>query len=185
MPQCRHGIIHRHACVCRIRQFQKRYKKGIDILVSDERTANGAPAGGRLILRTDGASRGNPGAAAAGIVIEREDGEVLMSLGKYLGEMPNNQAEYRALILGLRTVAEMCPAAVSVYMDSELVVRQMTGVYQVRDAVLQQLYQEARTLVRSLPQVTFTHVRRAQNAAADHLANQALNSRQREQRQHG
>jgi len=132
-----------------------------------------------MVLRTDGASRGNPGPAAAGIVIEHLDGTVLSQLGQYLGEMPNNQAEYRALILGLQLVTDWQPAAVDIYMDSELVVRQMTGVYQVRDATLQLLYREAMALVKALPHVTFTHVRRAQNALADRMANQALNERLR------
>jgi ribonuclease HI len=147
--------------------------------VSDESAATSAGTGERLALRTDGASRGNPGPAAAGIVIEQVDGTILAQRGQYLGEMPNNQAEYRALILGLRLVTDWQPAAVNVYMDSELVVRQMTGVYQVRDATLRQLYREAMALVKALPHVTFTHVRRAQNALADRLANQALNERRR------
>ena len=142
-------------------------------------TATNARSGERLVLRTDGASRGNPGPAAAGIVIEQVDGTILAQYGQYLGEMPNNQAEYRALILGMKLVTERQPEAVDIYMDSELVVRQMTGVYQVRDATLQQLYREAMALVKPLPQVTFTHVRRAQNALADRLANQALNERMR------
>ncbi|HEY7339960.1 MAG TPA: ribonuclease HI family protein [Ktedonobacterales bacterium] len=147
--------------------------------MSDESAATSAGTGERLALRTDGASRGNPGPAAAGIVIEQVDGTILAQRGQYLGEMPNNQAEYRALILGLRLVTDWQPAAVNVYMDSELVVRQMTGVYQVRDATLRQLYREAMALVKALPHVTFTHVRRAQNALADRLANQALNERRR------
>lgn len=138
----------------------------------------------RLILRTDGASRGNPGPAAAGIVVERaQNGEVIVKIGRYLGEMPNNQAEYRALILGLQTVSALKPPAVDVFMDSELVVRQMTGVYQVRDTALRTLYQEAMALVRALPEVRFTHVRRAQNALADRLANAALDEHQRTTRQ--
>jgi len=147
--------------------------------VSDESARTKAGIGERLVLRTDGASRGNPGPAAAGIVIEHLDGTVLTQLGQYLGEMPNNQAEYRALILGLRLVTDWQPAAVDIYMDSELVVRQMTGVYHVRDATLHLLYQEAMALVKALPHVTFTHVRRAQNALADRMANQALNERLR------
>ncbi|HEX5439605.1 MAG TPA: ribonuclease HI family protein [Ktedonobacterales bacterium] len=147
--------------------------------MSNDMTAANARTGERLALRTDGASRGNPGPAAAGIVIEQVDGTILAHYGQYLGEMPNNQAEYRALILGLKLVTERQPAAVEIYMDSELVVRQMTGVYQVRDAMLQQLYREAMALVKALPHVTFTHVRRAQNALADRLANQALNEQRR------
>lgn len=108
---------------------------------------------------------------------------MFQQFGHYLGEMPNNQAEYRALILGLRAVAKLHPGAVDVFMDSELVVRQMTGVYQVRDAVLRTLYDEAIRLTRALPHVTITHVRRGQNALADRLANQALNDQQRKSRQ--
>lgn len=152
--------------------------------MSDEASTSNIPAGERLVLRTDGASRGNPGPAAAGVVIEQANGAVITQVGYYLGEMPNNQAEYRALILGLDLVARFRPASVQVYMDSELVVRQMTGVYQVRDATLRLLYQEATALAGALPQVTFTHVRRAQNALADRLANLALSSPRRETHRH-
>lgn len=131
-------------------------------------------SGERLIVRTDGASRGNPGHAAAGIAIEHADG-TLMARGKqYLGIMTNNQAEYRALIAGLKAVARYSPSAVTVYMDSELIVRQMTGRYKVRDASLQPLFAEAQALVRALPGVTFQHVPRGKNALADKLANEAL-----------
>jgi ribonuclease HI len=163
----------------------KSMRKGASTLVSDESATDDAGTGERLTLRTDGASRGNPGPAAAGIVIERMDGSILAQLGQYLGEMPNNQAEYRALILGLKMVVDRQPVAVDIYMDSELVVRQMTGVYQVRDVTLQQLHREAMMLVQVLPQVTFTHIRRAQNALADRLANQALNEQRSAHRQHG
>lgn len=128
----------------------------------------------RLVLRTDGASRGNPGPAAAGVVVQREDGTPVAEGKHYLGEMPNNQAEYRALILGLKAVARYRPAFVSVYMDSELVVRQMIGQYRVKDAGLQPLYAEARQLTDALPGVSFIHVPRARNARADALANEAL-----------
>lgn len=141
-----------------------------------ETTANEAP-GQRLILRTDGASRGNPGHAAAGVVIERADGSPLAQGKLYLGVLTNNQAEYRALILGLKSVARYKPSAVAVYMDSELVVFQMTGKYKVKDGALRSLYDEARTLVAGLPAVSFTHVLRGKNAQADRLANEALDAR--------
>lgn len=135
--------------------------------------------GERLILRTDGASRGNPGHAAAGVVVEREDG-TLKARGKtYLGVMTNNQAEYRALILGLRAVARYSPREVCVYMDSELVVKQMLGEYKVRDETLRPLYDEARELAGALPRISFAHVPRGKNALADKLANEALDERQR------
>lgn len=131
-------------------------------------------SGARLLLRTDGASRGNPGPAAAGIVIESADGTLLARGKKYLGRLTNNQAEYQALILGLKAVAARSPASVAVYMDSELIVKQMNGQYRVKDAVLRPLFDEARSLVSALPAVTFTHVRRGFNALADALANEAL-----------
>ncbi len=132
-----------------------------------------------LVLRTDGASRGNPGHAAAGVVIEREDGTLLARGKKYLGVMTNNQAEYRALILGLKSVARYAPTTVRVLMDSELVVRQMMGQYRVKDESLRPLWEEAKALADALPAVSFVHVRRAENAAADALANTALDEQAR------
>jgi probable phosphoglycerate mutase len=129
------------------------------------------------MLRTDGASRGNPGPAAAGVVIEREDGQVVARGGHYLGIMTNNQAEYRALIAGLQAVARYRPAAVTVCLDSELVVHQMNGRYKVRHPDLYPLYDQARALARDLPEVRFVHVPRALNHLADALANQALDAK--------
>src|SRR5262245_44095003 len=130
--------------------------------------------GQRLVLRTDGASRGNPGHAAAGVVIESEEGMPLAQGKRYLGVMTNNQAEYRALILGLLAVTRYRPAAVRVCLDSELVVRQLHGEYAVRDEALRPLYEEACARATLLPKVTFEHVRRGANALADRLANAAL-----------
>jgi ribonuclease HI len=130
--------------------------------------------GQRLILRTDGASRGNPGPAAAGIVISLESGADVLQAKQYLGRMTNNQAEYRALLMGLEAVTEMHPASVLVKMDSELIVKQMRGQYAVRSVDLLPLHQQARALVRALPKVEFVHVRRGENAIADALANKAL-----------
>ena len=135
-----------------------------------------------LILRTDGASRGNPGHAAAGVVVESPTGEMIAFGKQYLGVITNNQAEYRALILGLKTVALFHPRRVVVYMDSELVVNQMTGRYKVNDGPLKDLWREARELASALPAVTFTHVLRAKNAAADRLANEALDAHARARR---
>ncbi len=144
--------------------------------------AAGATAGQTLVLHTDGASRGNPGPAAAGVVIVRPDGTPVARGKKYLGEMPNNQAEYRALLLGLQAARHYAPASVEVRMDSELVVRQMQGQYKVNDPVVRTLHERAQTLVRELPRVTFVHVPRAQNAEADRLANQALDEHARRER---
>jgi ribonuclease HI len=96
--------------------------------------------------------------------------------------MTNNQAEYRALLLGLTAIQRYSPSSVRVLMDSELIVRQMRGEYKVRDDGLRELYEQAVRLARSLPTVTFTHVPRAQNARADALVNQALDEREQTER---
>jgi len=133
--------------------------------------------GQKLILRTDGAARGNPGPAAAGVVIEDPSGRLLARGKKYLGYMTNNQAEYHALILGLRAIARYQPAAVQVYIDSDLLAQQMNGRYRVRHPNLKALYDEARALCDALPIVRIAHVPRAQNYLADELANTALDQR--------
>jgi ribonuclease HI len=132
--------------------------------------------GQRLVLRTDGASRGNPGPAAAGVVIETEAGQVVARGRRFLGRMTNNQAEYRALILGLTAIARYQPSSVTVCMDSELVVRQINGEYRVKDETLHTLFETALALARALPEVRFVHVPRAQNRLADQLANEALDA---------
>lgn len=137
------------------------------------------PQGLRIILRTDGAARGNPGPAAAGFVIQREQGETLARGKRYLGILTNNQAEYQALILGLQALAEFAPSEVQVRMDSELVVKQMRGEYRVKSPDLLPLFTTARQLVAALPSVRFSHVPRGENRAADALANEALDERNR------
>jgi ribonuclease HI len=132
-----------------------------------------------LVLRTDGASRGNPGPAAAGVVIEDEQGTLIARGKRALGHMTNNQAEYRALVLGLRALERYRPSFVTVYLDSELVVNQMTGRYRVRDETLRPLYDEAQAEARKLRGVRFEHVPRAQNHLADRLANEALDAERR------
>ncbi len=135
--------------------------------------------GQRLILRTDGGSRGNPGLAGAGVIIENEAGKLLAQGRKFLGRMTNNQAEYHALILGLQAVARYQPASVQAFLDSELVVHQMNQRYQVKDAGLLPLYQQARKLAAMLPEIHFAHVPRGQNQRADALANAAMDEYQR------
>ncbi len=127
-----------------------------------------------LILRTDGASRGNPGHAAAGIVIEDDADTVIDSAGEYLGMMTNNQAEYRALLLGLARAHTLHPARLIVRMDSELVVKQMQGEYKVKSPDLAPLFDEACALAHEFAAIAFEHVRRGLNARADALANRAL-----------
>ena len=132
-----------------------------------------------LVLRTDGAARGNPGPAGAGVVIEDADGAVLREVERYLGSRTNNQAEYEALVLGLRSLLDDPPrkgAAVTACLDSELVVRQLAGRYRVKDPALRALFEEAEALIARLPSFVVRHVPRAQNQRADRLANQAIDS---------
>lgn len=128
-------------------------------------------------LYTDGAARGNPGPAAAGIVIEDDDGRMLWQEGRYLGETTNNVAEYRALLLGLQKASELGRGALVVRMDSELVVKQLEGSYRVKHPALIPLYRQALALCQSFQSWRAEHVPREQNSLADRLANQALDER--------
>jgi ribonuclease HI len=130
-----------------------------------------------LVLRTDGAARGNPGPAGAGVVIEDADGTVLRELHRYLGSRTNNQAEYEASLLGLRSLLDDPPrsgAAVTACLDSELVVRQLDGRYRVKDPALQALHSDTLGLIGRLPAFRVQHVPRTLNERADALANQAI-----------
>jgi ribonuclease HI len=127
-------------------------------------------------LRTDGGSRGNPGPAGAGFVIER-DGEVICEGGRFLGSETNNVAEYQALIWGLENVAALGFAQVTVFADSELLVKQLNGQYRVKNEGLKPLFIRASELVRSFKSVKIAHVRRESNAEADRMANLAMDER--------
>ncbi len=128
-------------------------------------------------LYTDGAARGNPGPAAAGIVIEDDHGRVLWQEGRYLGETTNNVAEYQALLLGLKKASELGRGALVVRMDSELVVKQLQGGYRVKHPALIPLHRQALALCLGFESWRAEHVRRQQNSLADRLANQALDER--------
>ena len=124
----------------------------------------------KLTLFIDGASRGNPGHAGIGIRIEA-DGEVLTEHCEYIGCTTNNVAEYRALIKGLEIAARFKANRVTVFSDSELVVRQMNGTYKVKSGGLLPLYQTAQTQSRTFDGFQIKHVRREKNKEADRLAN--------------
>ncbi|MDR2113799.1 MAG: bifunctional RNase H/acid phosphatase [Bifidobacteriaceae bacterium] len=133
----------------------------------------------RLIVEADGGSRGNPGTAGYGALVrDAATGAVLAERAAYLGEtVTNNVAEYSGLIAGLEAAQEVDPAAaLEVRMDSKLVVNQMAGVWKIKHPDLQPLAAQARTLLRGRS-VQFTWVPRAQNQAADALANQAMDTK--------
>jgi len=132
----------------------------------------------RLVLETDGGSRGNPGPAGYGAVVrDAATGEVLAELSDFLGHATNNVAEYSGLIAGLRAAAALAPGAdVDVRMDSKLVVEQMSGRWQIKHPGMRPLAAQARQAVQSLGRVTYTWVPRSRNTHADRLANEAMDA---------
>jgi ribonuclease HI len=127
-------------------------------------------------LSTDGGSRGNPGPAAYGYVLETEDGTVLDARGETIGTATNNVAEYRGLLAGLTSALERGVDEVEVVSDSELLVRQMRGEYKVKSEALRELVDDAHALADRLEHVRYTAVRREHNELADRLVNEALDS---------
>jgi ribonuclease HI len=125
-------------------------------------------------VRTDGASRGNPGPSAIGVVIEDAEGREIASHSEAIGRTTNNVAEYRAVVQGLHMLDGLGARGAEFLLDSELVVRQLNGQYRVRDPKMAVLYTEVRRLAARLGQITFRHVPRHENGRADQLANEAL-----------
>lgn len=129
----------------------------------------------RVILHTDGGSRGNPGPAAAAFVLACADSRrPLREAGVHLGEATNNVAEYQGLLRGLAAAIDAGATEVAIHSDSELMVRQIRGEYKVKHPALQPLFREAMALLARLPRWTIQHVRREHNARADALVNAAL-----------
>jgi ribonuclease HI len=130
-----------------------------------------------LVAHVDGGARGNPGPAGYGVVINDQHGTRIAELSRYLGHHTNNFAEYSGLIAALNYTLEHKHSGLRVLSDSELMVRQMNGVYKVRSPELRPLYEESRRLSRQLKWFRIEHVRREKNAEADRLANEAMDRR--------
>ena len=128
----------------------------------------------RLSLFTDGACRGNPGNGGAGAVLFGENGEVVGTAKRFLGHCTNNIAEFQALILGLEEARGRVATAISIYLDSELLVRQIQGVYRVKNPTLKPLMADVRALLDRFDTWQVAHVPRSENAMADKLANEAI-----------
>ena len=131
----------------------------------------------KLRVTSDGAARGNPGPAGAGAVLFDEEGQVLERLGKFLGRQTNNVAEYHGLLLGLRRAQELGAEELEVVADSELVIRQLSGAYQVKAPALRELHSEALSLLKAFRKVKLVHVPRAENAEADEMSNRAIDEK--------
>lgn len=130
----------------------------------------------KLVVHVDGGARGNPGPAAAGVVVSTPGGEVLDETAELLGVATNNVAEYRGLLLGLRRARELGATEVEVVGDSELVAKQVNGVYKVKHPDMKPLHAEARAALGAFERWTVRTVPRAQNAGADALVNAALDA---------
>jgi ribonuclease HI len=129
-----------------------------------------------LLIYTDGASRGNPGEAGIGIVFCNEQGELLKEVSEYIGVVTNNVAEYRALIKALIVAAdEWGQSKIKIFTDSELMARQMSGHYKVKNEELKELFCQARELSRKFKKMEIHHIEREKNKQADKLANIAIN----------
>jgi len=149
-------------------------REQVSLWKNGEKTWSGKLAGKALQLFSDGASRGNPGNAGAGISILDEKGNELVGASKYLGQCTNNEAEYQALLFGLERCAEFGSGSLKIYLDSELIVKQIRGEYKVKHPNLKSLYQKTIKQLSGLASFSITHVRREKNSRADELANRAI-----------
>lgn len=135
-----------------------------------------------LKLYTDGGARDNPGEAGCGfVIIEGLPGaeKILKKCGKYLGQATNNQAEYMGVIEGLRWINKNLPHnnQITIYMDSNLVVQQLNGVFKVKTAHLKSLWTDAHNLLKKFISFKIEHIPRDENSQADELANLAMDNR--------
>jgi len=127
-----------------------------------------------LVAYTDGGARGNPGPSGYGVVIKDDSGRRVAALSEYLGHQTNNFAEYQGLIAALEYAFKHGPKALKVISDSELLVRQIKGIYKVKNPTLQDLHARAKELIAQLDWFSIGHALREHNQEADRLANEAM-----------
>ena len=128
----------------------------------------------RLIIHTDGGSRGNPGPAAIGAVLKDEKGILVAEVSEYIGKTTNNQAEYRAVLAAMEKARGLGAEELEFILDSELVVRQLNREYKVKDKNLAVIFMKVYNAGQTFSKVSFKHVRREYNKEADALVNKAL-----------
>jgi ribonuclease HI len=129
-----------------------------------------------VVVHVDGGARGNPGPAAIGVVVSDPDGQVLDEVAETIGVATNNVAEYRALLMGIERARALGADEIELVNDSELVARQLTGVYKVKHPAMKPLHEEALAALNGLRRWTIRTVPRAENARADALVNAALDA---------
>jgi ribonuclease HI len=128
----------------------------------------------RLKIYIDGASKGNPGEAGAGILIIDEKDKVIKEFSEYLGSCSNNVAEYKAFLIALKMAIRLQAEYIVIYCDSELLVRQIKGIYRVKNSYLKSLYTKAIELLKNFNYYEIIHIKREANHIADKLANKAI-----------
>jgi ribonuclease HI len=128
----------------------------------------------QLTIFTDGGSRGNPGPAGCGAVLYNASGELVTEISEFIGEATNNQAEYKALIFALKEAKGRGAKEIALRLDSELIVKQLLGIYRVKHPNMKPLFEEVKALLSECSSVDIRHVPREENAAADALANAAM-----------
>lgn len=129
----------------------------------------------KLTIYIDGGSRGNPGPAGVGVVILDNSGKKIREFGKYIGETTNNIAEYNALLYGLEEALILRADDVKINLDSELVAKQLSGDYRVKDANIRPLFERALNMLKGFKSFEVRHIEREKNKEADKLVNKAIN----------
>jgi ribonuclease HI len=135
-------------------------------------TADGKPI--ELNVYIDGASSGNPGDAAFGVVVCNDRNEILTEFSQYIGKNTSNVAEYKALVFALHLAKDFKATKLTIFSDSELVVRQIKGIYKVKSPQLYELYEQAIRMIHKVPQFSINEIPRTSNERADHLATGAI-----------
>ena len=156
-----------------VEEFFQKIQKSLSI--TDDNPKNKTTG---LTLHIDGAARGNPGPAAVGCVLTGSNGEVIEKKGKVIGKATNNVAEYQALLYGLDLALDYSPGLLEIFSDSELLVKQMTGIYKTKNSKLAELKQQSMKKLQKFSNYSFTAIPREKNVTADFLANEALDNAQ-------
>ncbi len=130
----------------------------------------------KLFIHTDGGARGNPGPGAIGVAVLDEKKKVIKEIGKYIGKSTNNEAEYKAVLEGLRVAKDLKGSEIIFYIDSLLVVSQLNGKFKVKEPRMKTFFNEAKLIEKNFKSVKYTHVPREKNYIADKIVNEVLDT---------
>lgn len=130
----------------------------------------------KLFIHTDGGARGNPGPGAIGIAVLDEKKKLIKEIGKFIGKSTNNEAEYKAVVEGLKTCEEMGGKELKFFIDSLLVVSQLNGKFKIKEPRMKKFYLEIKELEKNFESVTYLHVPREKNYLADKIVNEVLDA---------